>query len=211
VLLKKLVANMEQTPRPTIIDCRAGGAYSVFRAHTPADVFCADYLNPAAFSANLVQCMQNDWKLDDKWLFGVVPSLAKLTLGGSMQTLGAEVKMDFLKAELQKDPRSALQTIMDAYLKLAREAKQKNKVKGPWPVIIIDEANRLKKWEEKSSESLDSLLAFFVYLTKQEELAHVILASSDTFLTEWLENGASLLVVSTRPRFHGFACAHRSH
>ena len=185
---------------------------TLYFAHTVcADVVCADYLNPAAFSANLIQCMQNDWKLDDKWLLGVVPSLAKLTLGGSMQTLGAEVKMDFLKAELQKDPRSALQTIMDAYLKLVKEAKHKNKVRGPWPVIIIDDANRLKKWEEKSRESLDSLLAFFVYLTKQEELAHVILASSDTFLTEWLENGASRLVVSTRIRIHGFACAHRSH
>jgi hypothetical protein len=61
-------------------------------------------------------------------------------------------------------------------------------------VIIIDEANALIKW--KDEESLDSLLAFFVYLTKQEQLAHVILATSDTFLAQWLETGAPRLAVA---------------
>jgi hypothetical protein len=47
------------------------------------------------------------------------------------------------------------------------------------------------KWKDK--DSLDSLLAFFVYLTKQEQLAHVILATSDTFLTQWLDLGARII------------------
>jgi hypothetical protein len=118
----------------------------------------------------------------------VIPSLAKVT--GS--ALGAEVKVDFLKAGLQKDPQTALQTITDAYLTLVKDAKQKRKAGDPWPVIIIDEANRLMVWKDK--ESLEQLLAFFVYLTKQEQLAHVILATSDTFLTQWLDLGARIIL-----------------
>jgi hypothetical protein len=145
-------------------------------------------MNPLAFSENLVKCMQNDWQLDGKWLSTVLPSLASAT----SSAMGVELKLDFLKAELQG--KSALQIITDAYLKLARDAKQKRKEGDPWPVIIIDEANRLVKW--KDEESLDSLLAFFVYITKQEQLAHVILATSDTFLTQWLETGAPRLAVA---------------
>ncbi len=147
---------------------------------------CTDYMSPAAFSANLVKCTKNDWQLGDEWLLSVSPSLANVT--GS--ALGAEVKVDFLRAELQKDPRTALQTILDAYLKLVKEVKQKRKANGPWPVIIIDEANALMEW--KDTKSLNALLAFFVYLTKEEQLAHVLLATSDTFLTQWLDSGAPL-------------------
>jgi hypothetical protein len=101
------------------------------------------------------------------------------------------VDLHFLKAELKKDPQTALRTITDAYLKLVKDAKQKRKVGDPWPVIIIDEANALMEW--KDAETLSALLKFFVYLTKQEQLAHVILATSDTFLTQWLDSGAPRL------------------
>ena len=99
------------------------------------------------------------------------------------------LSLNFVKEELLKDP-TPLQVIMDAYVKLVKEAKQKRSPGDPWPVIIIDEANRLTAWKDK--ESLEQLLAFFVYLTKQEQLAHVVLATSDTFLVEWLESGVSL-------------------
>ena len=59
---------------------------------------CTDYMSPAAFSANLVKCTKNDWQLGNEWLLSVIPSLAKVT--GS--ALDAEVKVDFLKAELQR-------------------------------------------------------------------------------------------------------------
>jgi len=80
-----------------------------------------------------------------------------------------------------------LNTIIEAYSKMAKEAKQKRAPGDPWPVIIVDEANRLTAWKDK--EALEQLLAFFVYLTKQEQLAHVVLATSDTFLAEWLQSG----------------------
>ena len=41
-------------------------------------------------------------------------------------------------------------------------------------------------------ESLKALLAFIVRVTKQEQLAHVVLATSDTFFLQWLEKRASL-------------------
>ncbi len=147
-------------------------------------------MSPAAFSANLVKCIKNDWQLDDKGFSRLIPSLAKI----SSSAFGAECQVEYLKAELLKDPRSSFQTIADAYLTLVKDAKQKRKAGDPGPVIIIDEANSLTKW--KDTESLEQLLAFFVYLTKQEQLTHVILATSDTFLTQWLDSGASLLSAS---------------
>ena len=141
-------------------------------------------MSPATFSANLIKCVKNDWQLDDTWLSKMIPSVARVS--GSVS--GTPVQVEYLKAELLKDPRTALQTITDAYLNLVKGAKEKRKAGDPWPVIIIDEANALMEWKDK--ESLNALLKFFVYLTKEEQLAHVILATSDTFLTQWLDSGA---------------------
>lgn len=164
----------------------------------------AAYLTPEAFSVNLLECMKNDWKLTSESLFKLLPSIEQL----SSSILRTGIAVNF-KQELVKDV-SPLQTITPAYLKLANEAKDRRKPGDPWPVIIIDEANRLSRW--KDNEALEQLLAFFVYLTKEAQLAHgepsrlaealarnvltrasiaVILASSDTFHVQWLEKGAS--------------------
>ena len=58
----------------------------------------------------------------------------------------------------------------------------------PVPVIIVDEAHRLAEWEDK--KALQQLLDFFVHLTKEACLAHVVLATSDAFLASWLDAGA---------------------
>ena len=153
-------------------------------------------MSPAAFSANLVKCMQNDWQLGGGRLLALVPMNLKLKVKWARLLsfgfgLDGTFELDLLRTELQKDPQTALQTITNAYLKLVKDAKKKRKAGDPWPVIIIDEANRLMVWKDK--ESLEQLLAFFVYLTKQEQLAHVILATSDTFLTQWLDLGARII------------------
>ena len=144
-------------------------------------------MNPEAFSENLVTCMQNDWQLGADSLLALFPAAIKL----ARKVSGVDVTIEFLKAELQKKPQTALRTITDAYLKLVKDAKKKRKEGNPWPVIIIDEANALMEW--KDAETLSALLKFFVYLTKEEQLAHVILATSDTFLTQWLDSGAPRL------------------
>ncbi|KAG7672829.1 hypothetical protein KSW81_001772 [Nannochloris sp. 'desiccata'] len=57
------------------------------------------------------------------------------------------------------------------------------------PVIVIDEANMLMKWKELESTEpqLESLLAFLVAVSKQLNLVHVVLATSDYFLANWLK------------------------
>jgi hypothetical protein len=108
--------------------------------------------------------MKNDWALSDKSLVKLIPDLSKL----SATVAGAEIALD-LKQRLREDP-TALQTITTAYLKLSIKAKERRKPGDPWPVIIIDEANALSEWEDK--RSLFALLKFFVYLTKEMQLAH---------------------------------------
>jgi len=163
-------------------------------------------MSPAAFSANLVKCIKNDWELDGKGFSRLSPLLAKM----SSSAFGAEFQMEFLKAELLKDPRSSFQTITDAYLTLVKDAKKKRKEGDPWPVIIIDEANALMEW--KDTDTLSALLKFFVYLTKQEQLAHVILATSDTFLTQWLESGAPTSCRCGAVQYSNcLSCGHRPH
>ena len=193
-LLKHLVAKTDKPPRPSIIDCRASGARSTLACRRAAGRWASltafvstDYLSPASFSANLLHCMSNDWQLDAIELCRLLFSSAKLA--GS--AAGVEVSLNYLKRELEQEA-TPLNTIIEAYSKFAREAKQKRAPGDPWPVFIIDEANRLTAWKDK--ESLEQLLAFFVYLTKQEQLAHVVLATSDTFLVEWLESGVLLSV-----------------
>ena len=107
--------------------------------------------------------MEKDWKLQGESLLKLLPNLVKVSFAGAELALA-------LKQELRTDP-TPLQTIMSAYLKLLTEAKERRKhACEPWPVIIIDEANRLSSWKDK--EALEQLLAFFVYLSKQEQLAH---------------------------------------
>ena len=188
------MAKTDKPPKPSIIDCRAGGARCTLSCRRAAGRWplsllgfvSTDYLSPASFSVNLLKCMLNDWQKHALELLRLlVPSSARLA--GS--AAGIEVSLDYLKRELMQEP-TPLNTIIEAYSKMAKEAKQKRAPGDPWPVIIIDEANRLTAW--KDEESLEQLLAFFVYLTKQEQLAHVVLATSDTFLVEWLQSGVML-------------------
>jgi len=120
--------------------------------------------------------MRSDWELTGKSLRTLLPStlaqrqdLWEAMLLSVKFSMGvAEIALE-LKQRLREDP-TPLPTITSAYLKLAKEAKERRKLGDPWPVIIIDEANRLSKWKDK--DALEQLLAFFVYLTKQEQLAH---------------------------------------
>ena len=168
---------------------------------------------------NLLECMRNDWELSGKSLLELLPGKVAPRQVALWQSLSRSLKVTFggseialdLKQRLREDP-SPMQTITMAYLKLATDAKERRKSGDPWPVIIIDEANALSEWEDK--RPLLALLRFFVFLTKQKQLAHgeragllvpsrvrvkphaclaVVLATSDTFLLNWLESGASAL------------------
>ncbi|KAH7620546.1 putative ATP-binding protein [Nannochloris sp. 'desiccata'] len=57
------------------------------------------------------------------------------------------------------------------------------------PVIVIDEANMLMDWKEEDSKekNLKHLLAFLVAISKEANLVHVHVATSDFFLVTWLK------------------------
>jgi hypothetical protein len=136
----------------------------------------ADYLSPQAFAVNLLECLKNDWKLSGESLLELIPgSLAPwqalweaLLRSVKVSVAGTDIALS-LTQRLREDP-SSLEIITSAYLKLAKEAKERRKPGDPWPVIIIDEANALSEWEDK--KSLLALLKFFVFLTKEMQLAH---------------------------------------
>ena len=182
-LLKELLRERTREPRPFYVDCRA-----------------RDYMSPGAFTENVLECIRNAWPVEFVAFlefFGVkVPDAAEVLRvpvkfsvasprnWGGPPTAGVEFSAGGAAAA------SSLQEFFDAFQVLAREAKEARTAGEPWPVIIIDEANALMDWEDK--KSLKSLLAFFVRVTKQEQLAHVVLATSDTFFLQWLEKSASL-------------------
>ena len=58
-----------------------------------------------------------------------------------------------------------------------------------WPVVVIDEANKLMKWTDKYPDELDSFLSNLVALSKQENRCHVILATSEYAFQAWLTEG----------------------
>ena len=125
---------------------------------------------------NLLECLESDWELSCESLSELIPgrlapwqALWEAVLRSvTFSFAGAEIALN-LKQRLREDP-TPLKTITSAYAELAKEAKVRRKPGDPWPVIIIDEANALSEWEDK--KSLAALLKFFVYLTKEMQLAH---------------------------------------
>ena len=140
---------------------------------------------PAAFNHALLRATKQAWCLDDAALW-------KLRLQGlHISILGFELDASFGIPALSAD--TSLQNIMDALIKLVTEAKTARDAAGdarPLPLIVIDEANALADWQRSDEVTLRALLRFFVFITKEARLAHVLLATSDTFLTQWLETSA---------------------
>jgi hypothetical protein len=58
-----------------------------------------------------------------------------------------------------------------------------------WPVIIIDEANKLMNWTDRYPGQLDSFLSNLVALSKEGRRCHVILATSEYAFQAWLNDG----------------------
>jgi hypothetical protein len=57
-------------------------------------------------------------------------------------------------------------------------------------VFIIDEANKLMRWSDDPDHTqLRNLLDFFVQVTKQKHIGHIVLASSESFVIDFLKKG----------------------
>jgi hypothetical protein len=57
---------------------------------------------------------------------------------------------------------------------------------GAYPVLIIDEANKLMELEGSSPRALSAVLIRLVQVSREQKQSHVILATSDSSFVEWL-------------------------
>ena len=58
-----------------------------------------------------------------------------------------------------------------------------------YPVIIIDEVNRLMEWQQEYSNELTGFVDFLQRISKQAQKAHVVLLTSESFMVSWLQRG----------------------
>ncbi|KAG7674731.1 hypothetical protein KSW81_006157 [Nannochloris sp. 'desiccata'] len=94
------------------------------------------------------------------------------------------IELDFenmFKPAADKAPMASIIASLTKFLEAVRPLPYK-------PVIIIDEANVLLDWHDDPGHiELKNLLDFFVRTTKQEHLGHFVLASSESFVIDFLE------------------------
>jgi len=77
--------------------------------------------------------------------------------------------------------------------KIMKEELEKLNNKGIKPIIIIDELQALENiYMEDQRELLKEMFNFFVSITKETHLAHVIIASSDGYFIERIYNDSKL-------------------
>jgi len=83
------------------------------------------------------------------------------------------------------------------YFKIMEDQIRSARKKGIYPVIIIDEIQGLKSiYLNGGKVLLDELFNLFIRLTKVENLAHVILATSDSYFIDEIYNNAKLAQTS---------------
>jgi len=130
------------------------------------------------FAHTLEKCLATCWSSQFDRVLRLLDKFAlKLPFG--------TVVLPILQLFNTSTSETKLQRIVSVYQILVAEARTGRRDGDPWPVIIIDEANILLRWEDK--KALRQLLDVFVRLTKQEQLAHVILATSDGDFLRFLD------------------------
>lgn len=55
-----------------------------------------------------------------------------------------------------------------------------------YPIIIIDEVNKLRQWQEDHSKELGNFLDFLQRISKERKKAHVVLLTSESSMVSWL-------------------------
>ena len=61
----------------------------------------------------------------------------------------------------------------------------------PTPILYIDEANKLRELvaiDPDGQKAIEALFTWFVTMTKEQQKFHVVLASSDSFMYNWVCN-----------------------
>ncbi|DBA72613.1 TPA: hypothetical protein ACH3X2_010361 [Trebouxia sp. C0005] len=147
-----------------------------------------DYMSSQAFAAQfkfqLIEQFRSKALKD--FAFTTLDSLSEfrsfvMRLGPTVSPIRGSAFKQFLQ-HFQSPSITALDDVLKDFVGFLRACK-----KGPvLPTIIIDEASQLQQWKESENNQLDALLRFFVLVTKEAKLAHVVLATSESFFEYWL-------------------------
>jgi hypothetical protein len=166
-------ADAEGPPPVLYLDCRA-----------------KDMSTPVELAKHLRELVTKNKAIEDavNKLLGVLKGTA--SMGGV--TFSATLK-DMFDERRDVTPMASVIASYTELLELFKARRYK-------PIIVIDEANVLQAWREADAGApeLDKLLRFFVKITKQDNAAHVVLATSSSFLESWLRK-SMWEAAATRP------------
>ena len=168
-LVQHFLEELEQPQRPLYLDCRQQPV------NTP-DSFASALLSTAESAGG-------GFKAALAALFSSVSDKIKL---GDQTIL---VQLAPLVAAIAGTAGPGSTPIASVLYFFQKTLKRTFKEGCPRPPIIIDEANKLTSWSTAHPEELDILLSFFVAVTKQENMTHVVLMTSDYAFISWLEQG----------------------
>jgi hypothetical protein len=120
------------------------------------------------------------------------------TKGEKKESLSSNIDIGFFKIDAAVE-KKILEKRADPFKVMKAELVKLNR-KGIKPVLIIDELQALDKIyldNDKDRLSITALFNFFVAMTKQEHLAHIIIASSDGYFLNTVYNDSRLKKCST--------------
>jgi len=153
--------------------------------------------------ASAIPSLVQQLRPDAKGLKEVVKVLARaisewqdkqVLADGNEFTLSGKVFAPILQA-LAGDTREVppLAAVCEAYIALL-DAWYKARAAGKLqddrpPVLALDEANTLMAWGDQYTVDRQTLLKFFVAISKEQRRSHVILATSDYSFQTWLSKG----------------------
>ncbi|GAX74431.1 hypothetical protein CEUSTIGMA_g1880.t1 [Chlamydomonas eustigma] len=159
----------------------------------------------------LMEKMPMDWEslkksIPKKVLMGITSGLTgSMTTSGTERTSWTLRFSELIKALTSgKDDNVVLNMaeLIDAFDLLlgvwekqaradtARSAGSKQ-VSRSKPVIVIDEANVMMGWNENYTKEMETLLRYFVSITKQNRRCHVLLVTSEYGYQTWLNAGVA--------------------
>ena len=143
-----------------------------------------DVASPQGFASAIRELVVEDAQAIDWWKIARDVVSAFKVKGGPGEWPKAEVELAKLFAQApDKTPMASIIDSLTIFLEASRSLPMK-------PVFIIDEANKLMRWhDDPDHEQLRDLLDFLVQATKQNHLGHFVLASSESFVINFLENG----------------------
>ena len=106
------------------------------------------------------------------------------------EAIGKMVKKGFFNEDLAiKAELGNLGHIQDSFLALLETLPECGISQDKYPIIIIDEVNKLRQWQKKYPDELTNFMDFLQRISKEEKKAHVILLTSESFMVSWLQRG----------------------